>query len=70
MIIGSAVTLAILRIIKTFRRKKAKKPEVDFKKEKFSMQHDCSDCAADCMLRDSALPLKPKEQEICDTTRV
>lgn len=58
MLIGAAVTLAILKIRKKFARKPKKTNEVDFKRESFSMQHDCGSCSADCMLRDSRVSKK------------
>jgi hypothetical protein len=64
MIIGSAITLAILKIAKKFNGKK-KKSQVNFKKESFSMQHNCSDCSAECMLRDAAPPIIRNNQELC-----
>jgi len=64
IIIGSAVTLAILKIAKKFSGKK-KKPQINFIKESFSMQHNCSDCSADCMLRDAAAPIIQSNQELC-----
>ncbi len=69
MIIGSAVTLAILKIAKKLGGKK-KKQRVNFKKESFSMQHNCSDCSAECMLRDAATPLIQKNQNLCKTIEI
>lgn len=64
IIIGSAVTLAILKIVKKFDRKK-KKQKINFKKKSFSMQHDCSDCSDECMLRDTIAPVIQNNQDLC-----
>lgn len=65
MLIGSAVTIAILKIVKKLGGKK-KVQKIDFKKESFSMQqHDCSSCAAECMLRDAAAPIIQENKDLC-----
>ena len=64
MIIGSAVTLAILKIAKKFNGKK-KKSQVNFKKESLSMQHNCSDCSAECMLRNAAASVIQNNKDLC-----
>ena len=61
IIIGSAVTVAVMKLIKKFSRKKRNKNE-DLKDGKSTMQHNCSDCSAECILRDtskSALEIDP-----------
>jgi hypothetical protein len=57
MIIGAAIALTISKAIRKFRRKKVPAKKVDFKKESFSMQHDCSSCSAECMIRNVAKPV-------------
>jgi len=65
LIIGSAVTLALLKIIKRFGKRKPKK--VDFKNAKITTEHNCTDCAAECVLRD--LPKRVIETRLdeCNT---
>lgn len=46
---------------------KRRKKKFDFKKETFSMEHNCSDCAAECILRDSPA-LKKRNAGLCETT--
>jgi hypothetical protein len=65
MLIGSAVTLAVLKISEKLRGKK-KSQKLDFKKESFSMQHNCSDCSAECMLRDAAAPIIQNNKDLCN----
>jgi len=64
MIIGSAITLAVLKVIKRFSKKKPKK--IDFQKDKISLDHNCTECSAECILRD--LPKKEVESslEVCN----
>lgn len=64
MIIGSAVTLAFIKIKKKLAGKK-KKQKINYKNDSFSMQHDCSSCSAECMLRDVAAPAIQSNKEIC-----
>ena len=64
MIIGSAVTLAVLKIIKKTRRPK-KSQKVDFKNDSFSMQHNCSECSAECMLRDAKPSIIQNNKDLC-----
>ncbi len=66
MIIGSAVTLAVLKVIKRFSTKKSKK--TNFQKDGIKLGHNCSECSAECVLRD--LPQKAAEthSEVCKKT--
>lgn len=68
MIIGSAVTLAILKIGKRLGRKRKRK-KTTLKKDSFASKHNCSDCAAECMLRDVASPIIQKNKNLCSTTQ-
>lgn len=64
MIVGSAVTLAVLQIVKKARKPK-KSNKVDFKKDSFSVQHNCSECSAECMLRDAKPSILQKNKDLC-----
>lgn len=66
MIIGAAIAMAVSRIIQKFKRKKQPEKKVDFKKDTFALQHDCSDCSAECMLRDAAKPIIKKNIDLCN----
>jgi len=70
LIIGLAVTLAGIKIYKKFWRKKIKKQNIDFKKDTISMQHNCSDCSAECMLRDAASPIIQKNKDLCKEIQI
>ncbi|MDO8952549.1 MAG: hypothetical protein Q7U86_07980 [Draconibacterium sp.] len=65
LIIGAAIALAISKIIGKIRGKKSVKKKVDFQKETFTMQHDCSDCSAECMLRNATRLTVEKNKELC-----
>lgn len=66
MIIGAAIALAISMTVKKFRGKRKPAKKVDFKKDKISMHHDCSDCSAECMLRNVAKPVIKENIELCN----
>ena len=51
MIIGSAVTLLVLKAWKRFAPKK-KKPIVNTTQKSVLSGHNCAACSADCQLRD------------------
>ena len=65
MIIGSAVTLAVLKISKKFGKRK-KENKINFKKESFSQRNECSTCSAECMLRNAAPPVIQKNIDLCN----
>ncbi len=65
MIIGAAVALAISKAIQKFGLKKKAKNKIDYRKENFTMQHNCSDCSAECMLRSASKPIIEKNKELC-----
>lgn len=65
LIIGSAVTVAIMKIAKRFRKKKSEK--VDYKKAKISADHNCGECAAECMLRDAPKRIIEASNTQCTT---
>lgn len=63
MIIGSAVTIAVIKAVKKFSNKKRIK-KVDFKKDSFSLEHNCSDCSAECILRETVKPKFTNSKEV------
>lgn len=65
LIIGGAITLTISKAIHKFRGKRKPAKKVDFKKESFSMHHDCSDCSAECMIRDTVKPVIKENFDLC-----
>ena len=65
LIVGAAIALAISKAVNKFRGKRRPAKNVDFKKDTFSMQHNCSDCSAECMLRDAAKPIAENSKDLC-----
>ena len=65
MIIGAAIAMAISRIIKKFKGKKQPQKKIDYQKESFSYQHDCSSCSAECMLRNASQTVVKNNAELC-----
>ena len=55
IIIGAAVTFTIIKTVKKFSRKK-RKENFDFQNSKLQIDHNCSDCSAECMLRNTIKP--------------
>lgn len=67
MIIGAAVTLAVLKFIKRFGGKKQKKMKSTSTSSttSASASHNCSDCSAECLLRDLPKVVIEKNKEAC-----
>ena len=65
MIIGAAIALAISRALNKFRRKKVPEKKINYQKESFTVQHNCSDCSAECMLRNASRPVIKENAELC-----
>lgn len=70
MIIGSAVTIAVMKTIKKFSKKKKKK--INFQNENFKMEHNCSDCSAECILRNAVKPsvLLKEDESLCKKVEI
>lgn len=67
MIIGSAVTLTVLKIVKRFSRKKPVKKATS-QENTGGHVHNCSACSAECQLRD--LPRVVIEKNIDECVQV
>lgn len=65
MIIGAAVAWAIVKSTGKIKGKKRLQKKPDFKRETFTMQHNCSDCSAECMLRNAPKLTMDKNKELC-----
>jgi len=63
MIIGSAVTIAFLKFAKRFARKKPIKNDASMQVTNHA--HNCSDCSAECQLRDLPRVIIEKRNEEC-----
>jgi hypothetical protein len=68
IVIAVAVSIAVWKMYKTLSVKK-KKPK-QHKKTTLSAPHNCSDCIADCSLRDAVPIVRQENEEICETTVV
>lgn len=66
LIVIGAVVITVLKIRKRFSKPKPKK--VDFKKDKITMAHNCSDCSADCMLRNLPQKVIDSKADECNST--
>jgi len=66
MIIGAAVSVAVMKFAKRFSRKKTAKKAVSGKT--ISHAHNCSECSAECQLRD--LPRMVIEKNGAECTKV
>lgn len=67
MIIGAAVTVAVMKFAKRFGRKKPVAKKVVSGKT-ISHAHNCADCSAECQLRD--LPRMVIEKNGAECTKV
>ena len=65
VIVAIAVIIAVLKVYKRFRKKKAK--AMDFQKVSMAESHNCTECAAECVLRDLPKHIIDKSAEVCDT---
>lgn len=70
LIVAGALLYAVSKFTKRFWRKKTQAKKVGFKTGKVSMKQNCSDCAADCMLRDAAKEARGKNADLCRKTEV
>lgn len=65
LIVGTAVVYALSGLMKKPHRKQKSVAKTDFKNESFTMQHNCSGCSADCMLRNTVKPLNGANAGLC-----
>jgi hypothetical protein len=64
MIVGAAVALAFSKLLNKAGIKIIREKKTDYKSASIAL-HNCSDCSAECMLRDSAKPVIEKNKELC-----
>ena len=65
MIIGAALAYTFSGIWKKLVRKKKRVVKTNYKNQTFTLQHNCSECSADCMLRNSVKPFSGENEELC-----
>jgi hypothetical protein len=66
LIIAAAFIFAGWKIYKKLRKKKPAKNS-NFQSSEISMQHNCSDCAAECILRNAPTSYIKNNTEKCNT---
>ena len=67
LIIGIAVSIAFYKIGMKFR--KAKKTSAK-QTGTTNLEHNCADCVAECMLRDSMKPIDGNDLNLCKKTEI
>jgi len=65
LIVGTAVVYALSGILKKLYKKQKTGVKTDFKNESFSLQHNCSGCSAECMLRNTVKPMNAANTDLC-----
>lgn len=68
IIIVIAVSISVWKMYRTVSGNKKPKKETNFSKVTYSPQHNCSDCIAECSLRDAVPALRKENEELCETT--
>ena len=66
MILGAAITLAIIKVRNKFWRKKNIKLNSKSNKEKSSSLPNCSACSAECVMRDASAQTIQYNKNKCD----
>jgi hypothetical protein len=64
-IVALAVAFTFRKTIKKFSKKKSIPTNENFKHETSHVRHKCSDCIAECVLRDSVSPKLKTEGALC-----
>lgn len=65
IIIGAAVVFAFYKVLRKMGLKRKSVKKIDYRNAKISMQHNCTDCSAECMLRNAPKTLIEKNKELC-----
>jgi len=63
IIVAVAAGVTLFNFYKRFRKKRVNKEKPDFKTA--TMQHNCSDCSAECILRDASSTFIENNGELC-----
>ncbi|MCF6358201.1 MAG: hypothetical protein L3J54_10385 [Draconibacterium sp.] len=64
MILGSAITLAVIKVRNKFWRKRKKKAELNSNNK--SSQSNCSACVAECVMRDVSTQSNQYNKDLCN----
>jgi hypothetical protein len=70
LIVGAAVVYALSGFMKRPHRKQKSGQKTDFKNETFTMQHNCSGCSAECMMRNTVKPLEGSNADLCKSIEI
>jgi len=65
VIIAFALVIAVRKTIKKFRKKKRSSVNSNPQNEINNLEHKCSDCLAECMLRDTVSSGQQTEEAFC-----
>ncbi len=66
IIVAVAVGLALWKMYKKLSGKRKKTKQ--YRKAPSSAPHNCSDCIADCSLRNAVPAVRQENEELCETT--
>lgn len=66
MILGSAITLAIIKVKNSFWRKKSNKSNSKSNNSKSNSLPNCSSCSAECVMRNSFTQTTQYNKNLCD----
>ena len=69
-ILGAAITLAIIKVKNSFWRKTSSKSKSSATNEKSSAAPNCSNCSAECMMRDSLPQTTIYNKDLCDKNQL
>lgn len=70
MILGAAITMAIVKMSNKFWRKKSRKSNSDSNNKKSSSLPNCSACTAECVMRNSSPQTTQYNKDLCDKIKL
>lgn len=70
IIIAVSVSIALLKMYKTVAGSRRTKKTTNYSKVTYTPGHNCSDCIAECSLRDAVPALRKENEELCESTVV
>ena len=70
LIVGAALFFLILKVRKRFGKKRNSAVKTNFKSATYSTEHNCADCSAECMLRNTVKPVIENESGLCKKVEV
>ncbi len=70
MILGSAITLAIIKVKNRFWRKKSGKSKTNSNSDISPSLPNCSSCSAECVMRNSFAQTAQYNKDLCDKIKL